>query len=54
MEQCWKLSSSRRYMKSASTIKYINTSIMCSQNGNMDSVKALVHNTAFLWLQKND
>ena len=37
-----KVSSSRRYRKSASTTKYINTSIICSQNDNMDSVKILV------------
>ena len=38
----------RRYMKSVSTIKCINISIICSQNGNVDSVKALAHNTVFL------
>ena len=34
-------------------IKCINISIIYSQNGNADSVKALVHNTAFLWWQKS-
>ena len=38
----------RRYMKSISTIKCINISIICSQNGNVDSVKALAHSTVFL------
>ena len=37
----------RRYMKGAFTIKYMNTSIICSQNGNVDSVKALTHSNAF-------
>ena len=37
----------------ASTIKCINSSIMYSQNGNVDFVKALDHNTAFSWWQKN-
>ena len=32
----------------ASTIKYINASIIYSQNGDVDSVKALVQNTVFL------
>ena len=38
----------RRYMKDASTIKCINTSIIYFQIGNVDSVKALAHNTVFL------
>ena len=32
-------------MKGASTIKCTNTSIIRSQNGNVDSLKALAHNT---------
>ena len=39
-------------MKGASAIKCINTSITSSQNGNLDSVKALAYNTGFLLSQK--
>ena len=39
-------------MKGESAIKCINTSITSSQNGNLDSVKALAHNTGFLLCQK--
>ena len=39
-------------MKGASAIKCINTSTTSSQNDNLDSVKALAHNTGFLLFQK--
>ena len=38
----------RRYVKGASTIKCIDISITYSQNGNVDSAKALAHKTVFL------
>ena len=43
----------RKYTKDASMIKCINISITYSQNGDVDSAKALAHNTVFLWWQKN-
>ena len=39
-------------MKSASTIKCINTSIIYSQEGNVEYAKALAHNTSFLLQEK--
>ena len=43
---CW------GYVKGASTIKCVNASIVYSQNDDVDSVKALVQNTVFLWWPK--
>ena len=36
------------YMKGASTIKFINVSIICSLSANVDYAKALTRNTVFL------